>query len=182
MALGGKKTAAQSPNPSITAQPGYDFSATGGVNPWIPGVSFDVPIETMGKRGYRKAQAAHLSESARLSIATTAWQVRSNLRASLIDYVAARERVELLQKQRDLQARIVDALQKQLEAGALTAPEVTQFKITLAKIELDLTEAHRQQADARGRVAEAVGVPAKALAPVHLAFDLSDTSSCGGAA
>src|SRR6202522_3335923 len=75
VALGGKKTAAERPNPTVSAQPGYDFSPTGAVNPWIPGVSFDVPIETMGKRGYRKAQAAHLSESARLGIATAAWQV-----------------------------------------------------------------------------------------------------------
>src|ERR1700722_689228 len=115
VALGGKKTAAESPNPSITAQPGYDFSATGGGNPWIPGVSFDVPIETMGKRGYRKAQAAHLSESARLSIATTAWQVRGTLRANLIDYVAARERAELLQQQHEIQNRIVQSLEQQLE-------------------------------------------------------------------
>ena len=173
VALGGKKTAAQSPNPSITAQPGYDFSAASGVNPWIPGVSFDVPIETMGKRGYRKAQAAHLSDSARRNIAIAAWQVRSHLRASLIDYVAARERVELLQKQFNLQGHIVHSLEQQLEAGALSAPELTQFKIALAKIELDLSDARRMKTDARIRVADAVGLPVKALAGVHLVFDLS---------
>ena len=174
LALGGDKTAAQSPNPSVSAQRnGYDFSAASGVNPWLPGVVFDVPIETMGKRGYRKAQAAHLSESARRSIATTAWQVRSNLRSSLIDYVAARERVELLQKQRDLQRRIVQHLDEQLQAGAVAAPEVTPLKIALQRVELDLTDARRLQTDARMRVADAIGVPGKALAPVHLAFDLS---------
>lgn len=173
VALGGKKTAAESPNPSISAQPGYDFSAVAPVNPWIPGVSFDVPIETMGKRGYRKAQAAHLAESARRDIATAAWQVRSNLRGSLIDYVAAGERVELLKKQRDLQARIVEALARQEAAGALSSSELTQFKIALTKVDLDLTEARRQQTGARVHVAEAIGVPVKALAGVHLVFDLS---------
>jgi cobalt-zinc-cadmium efflux system outer membrane protein len=173
VALGGDKTAAQSPNPSVSAQPGYDFSATGGVNPWLPGVVFDIPIETMGKRGYRKAQAAHLSDSARRSLATTAWQVRSNLRGSLIDYVAARDRVELLQKQRDLQHRIVQQLDGQLQAGAVAAPEITPMKIALQRAELDLTDARRQQTDARMRVADAIGIPAKALASVHLVYDLA---------
>jgi outer membrane protein, heavy metal efflux system len=173
LALGGDKTAAQSPNPSVSAQPGYDFSAMSGVNPWIPGVVFDVPIETMGKRGYRKAQAAHLSDSARRSIATAAWQVRSNLRGALIDYVAARKRAELLQKQRDLQRRVVQALDEQLQAGAVSTPEVTTMKIALQRAELDLTDARRQQTDARMRVADAIGVPAKALASVRLAYNLS---------
>jgi outer membrane protein TolC len=127
----------------------------------------------MGKRGYRKAQAAHLSDSARRAIAVTAWQVRSNLRASLIDYVAARDRVDLLQKQHDLQQRIVHSLEEQLQAGAVSSLELTPMRIALQRIELDLTDARRQQVDARIRVADATGVSAKALAPVHLVYDLS---------
>ncbi len=174
LAMGGETTAAQRPNPSLSAQPAYDFTAaSAGMNPWLPGVVFDIPIETMGKRGYRKAQAAFLSDSARRGIASAAWQVRSNLRTALIDYVAARERVELLQKQHDLQQRVVHSLDEQLKAGAVSNPEVTTMKIALQRVELDLTDARRQQTDARIRVADAIGVPAKALAPVHLVYDIS---------
>lgn len=173
VALGGKITAAERPNPTISAQPGYDFSAVRPVNPWIPGVTFDIPVETMGKRGYRKAQSAHLAESARRDIATAAWQVRSHLRSSLIDYVAARDRVGLLQQQRELQQRIIKSLEQQREAGAVASSELTQFKIALAKIELDLADARRQQIEARSQVAEAIGIPARALAGVTLVYNLS---------
>jgi len=172
--LGGETTAAQRPNPTLNAVPGYDFTATSlGINPWIPGVSIDVPIETAGKRGYRKAQARHLSESARLNIATTAWQVRSNLRGSLIDFIAARRRETLLQKQNAIQEQIVHSLNQQLQAGAVSSSEVTLMQIAQAKSQLDLADARRQSADARVRVADAVGVSVKALDGVNLTHDLS---------
>ncbi len=172
--LGGETTAAQRPNPTLSAIPGYDFTATSiGLNPWIPAISLDVPIETAGKRGYRKAQARHLSESARLKIATTAWQVRSNLRTSLIDFTAARHRETLLQKQNAIQERLVHSLEQELQAGEVSTPEVTLMQIALTKIQLDLAEARRQSADARVRVADAIGVSVKALDDFNLAYDLS---------
>src|SRR5436190_8732787 len=41
VARGGNKTAAAHPNPTMSAVPGYDFSATSGMNPWIPAITFD---------------------------------------------------------------------------------------------------------------------------------------------
>jgi cobalt-zinc-cadmium efflux system outer membrane protein len=169
---GGETTAAQRPNPNLNVAPGYDVSASGGLTPWFPAVNLDIPIETMGKRRYRKAQAAHLSESSRLNIITAAWQVRANLRASLIDFTAAREREKLLQNQLAVQKQIVKSLEQQLLAGAVTASELTLVRIALGKIQLDLTDARRQSADARGRVADAIGVSVKALRDVELAYDL----------
>ncbi len=173
-AVGGETTAAQRPNPTLNAIPGYDFTATSiGINPWIPAVSVDVPIETAGKRGYRKAQARHLSESARLNIATAAWQVRSHLRSSLIEFTAANARATLLQKQNDLQQRILNSLQQQVQAGAVSTSEVALQQIALAKGQLDFADARRQAADSRVSVADAIGVPVKALDGVTLASDLS---------
>lgn len=170
---GGKTTAAARPNPNLNVTPGYAIVPSGAISPWFPAVTLDVPIETMGKRGYRKAQAAHLSESARLNIVTAAWQVRANLRASLIDFTTAREREKLLQNQLAIQKQIVNSLEQQLQAGAVTASELTLVRIALGKIQLDLTDARRQSADARGRVADSIGVSAKALAGVDLAYDLA---------
>src|SRR5436189_239212 len=78
-----------------------------GVSPWLPSITFDVPIETAGKRGHRVARARELSEAARLNIATTAWQVRSRLRAALLDWTSASRRQELLRQQQSLQEKIV---------------------------------------------------------------------------
>jgi cobalt-zinc-cadmium efflux system outer membrane protein len=174
IALGGDKTAAARPNPTLTATPGYDFTATSiGVNPWIPGVVFDVPFETMGKRGYRKARAAHLTESARLNIAIAAWQVRSNLRNTLIDLASARQREQMLDRQISIHGQIIGSLEKRLQAGAISSSELLPMQLALAKTRLDLADARRQAADARVRVADAIGVPVKALERLDLAYDLS---------
>ncbi|HWF19069.1 MAG TPA: TolC family protein [Verrucomicrobiae bacterium] len=171
-AEGGEKTAAQRPNPVVSAVPGYSANPQG-PTPWLPGVNFDIPIETMGKRKYRKARAEHLSESARLNIATTAWQVRSNLRTSLIDNASARQRQDLLQKQVSLQQQIVESLLERLEEGEISSSELSLVRIALARAQLDLADARRLSADARARVADAIGVPVKALDGVELDYELS---------
>ncbi len=172
-ALGGDKTAAARPNPTVNAQPGYNFSATGGLTPWIPAVTFDIPIETAGKRGYRRAHARHLSNAARLNIVTAAWQVRANVRGSLIDFVAGSRKEELLQQQSNLQDQILRSLEQRLQAGAVARAELTPARLARAKLEVDLADARRQTADARARLAEAIGVPARALEGAKLSYDLA---------
>src|SRR5258706_9498459 len=81
----GIRTAGARPNPTIGVLPGYDFNAANGLSPWIPILNFDWPIETAGKRGRRLAHAQQLSAAARMNILSAAWQVRSNLRLSLLD-------------------------------------------------------------------------------------------------
>lgn len=171
-AEGGIETAGAHPNPILTATPGYSINPSG-PTPWLPAVSFDLPIETMGKRGYRKARAEHLSESSRLNIATTAWQVRSNLRASLIDYIAAKHRVKLLQKQVTVQEDIVKALQERQEEGEVSSSETGLVKIALARSRLDFADARRTSVDACVRVADAIGISAKALDEVELVYEFS---------
>jgi outer membrane protein TolC len=169
----GHKTAAARLNPTMTVVPGYNISASRGVTPWFPTVTFDVPIQTAGKRGYRKAQALYLSDAARLNLAAIAWQVRSNLRTSLIDFTAAQRREALLQKQKAAQEEIIHSLEQQLQAGAISSSELALVRIVLDKIRLDLSDARQQIADARVRVAEAIGVPAKALDGIDLVFDFA---------
>ena len=120
VAAGGIETAAERPNPTVTGSGAYE-PASGAFSPWIPGLVFDLPLETAGKRRFRTEQARHLSESARLNIATAAWQVRSQLRAALLDFAAARQRVALLQRQVALREDLLSRMQGQLEAGAISA-------------------------------------------------------------
>lgn len=173
-ATGGETTAAARPNPVLTATPGRSFNPQG-PSPWIPAVSFDLPIETMGKRGYRRAKAQHLAESARLNVAITAWQARSNLRAALIDFISAQKREELLKKQVSVQQEIVQSLQERLEAGEVSSSELGLVRIAFARSQLDFADARRLSADARVRVADAIGVPAKALDGIELVYDLTAT-------
>jgi cobalt-zinc-cadmium efflux system outer membrane protein len=170
VAQAGRVTAGERPNPSVAAGPGYD-TTTKTPSPWIPFVGFDIPIETAGKRGHRLAQASHLSEAARLDVASAAWRVRSRVRASLVDLWAASEERTLREEEQALQQDNVRLLKLQWEVGAISAFELIQARLAADASRLALREAERRSAEARVRLAEAVGVTADALDGVSLSFE-----------
>ncbi len=98
VARGGEVTAGQHPNPTLTVSPSYN-TTTVMASPWLTVATLDVPIETAGKRGHRRAEAASLAEAARLNIATTAYKVRSDVRAALVEVIGAEARNQLIQEQ-----------------------------------------------------------------------------------
>ncbi len=171
-AQAGIVTAGARPNPSVGFTPQYVFNPDG-LPPLVATLNLDWPIETGGKRGARVAQARHLSESARLSIIATAWQVRSQLRSSVLELVSATRRETLLRRQVEVQEQIVRMLEQRRDAGALAASEIAPTRLLLQKARLDLSDAQRQQVEARSRVAEAMGVPVSALKQVEVAYDLT---------
>lgn len=170
VAEAGKITAGGRPNPTLNVTPGYN-TTTLTPSPWMPLGSLDIPIETAGKRGYRIAQAAGLSESARLNIASVAWQVRSGVRRSLAALQAAQEAEVLLREQQGFQTQNLGLLERQHEAGAVSAFEVSQAGIAADNARLALRDAERQSAEVRVQLAEAVGVRASALEGVKFTFE-----------
>jgi outer membrane protein TolC len=134
-------------------------------------VTLDIPIETAGKRGHRIARASYLSEAARLNILTSAWQVRSSVRTSLLDFVAAQRREKILSAQLALQGKNLRSLEQRRQAGAISGAELGVVHVALARAQADLADSQRLQAEARAHVAEAVGVPLSALNDVELSFD-----------
>ncbi|MFC4312562.1 TolC family protein [Steroidobacter flavus] len=159
-------------NPSLTLAPTYNVDAQSGTSPWLPGVSVDIPIETAGKRRLRIGKAEHLAEAARLNFIGAAWQVRSELRSALIELTAAQRRLSLLQDQLRVQQRIADLLQQRFDLGAASAAELSPARVAITRLQLDLTEAERQQTDAQSNLARALGVPLHALTGVSLNFAL----------
>jgi outer membrane protein TolC len=162
-AKAGEITAGEIPNPEISFSPEYITNAAAGTPPWVLGLSLDIPVETAGKRGYRIAQAKHLSEEARLSIGTVAWEVRSRLFKSLLDFYDATSRVDILEGTRSIQDQWTQMLESGQAAGLIPLPDVTQAHLSVEETELSLDEAKRAAAEARVRVAEALGLSVKAL-------------------
>jgi outer membrane protein TolC len=171
VAQGGEKTAGQRPNPTLTVTPTYNFT-TFIPSPWDPVGSIDVPIETAGKRKYRRAHAANLSEAARLNIAVAAWQVRSALRLNLLDFAAAGQREAALEKQVGVQEEILRRQEQQVTLGEIAPSESLAVRITVQKARLDLADAQRQRVEARARLAQAIGVPLRALNEIKFATSL----------
>jgi outer membrane protein TolC len=172
VAAGGIDTAAERPNPTVTWSAAYE-AVPNAFSPWIPGLAFDLPLETAGKRRFRTEQARHLSESARLNIVTAAWQVRSQLRAALLDFAATRQRVGLLQRQAASREDLLSRMQTQLEAGAVSKVELNAARLSLIRARADLADAQRLVAEARSRLAGALGLSAVALDGLDFQFDLT---------
>jgi outer membrane protein TolC len=173
VAAAGIKTAGARPNPSVTVNPAYDTQIPGNYSPWIVPVTFDLPLETAGKRSKRIAEAEHAAEAARWQFVSAAWQIRSSVRTSLQDSMMADRRAAVLQQQFATQTEIVRLLQQRLDAGEISRPELTTAQIALNKAQLDLSDAQSKKSDARSHLAEALGLPLAALEGEHFDLDPS---------
>jgi outer membrane protein TolC len=166
-ARAGRITAGERPNPTVGFTPTYDTTTT---PPWILGLTWDIPIETAGKRGKRIAEAGHLSEAARWNFVSAAWQTRSHVRAALLNLYAARETGALLTRQESAQSNVVRLLEGQFAAGGVSSYEVTQARVTLGTTRLARQDAAGQHGQARVQLAAALGLPLRALDDVPLSF------------
>lgn len=157
----GLRTAGQRPNPTVTASPQYN-ATTFTPSPWVMALNLDIPIETAGKRGHRLAQAQHLSDAAKLNIASTAWQVRGRLRRALVDLYAASEQERLLAaqdaKRQQAESRVAVAEAIGVPVGAVESVEVSFAGLDRVPPDLDAPAARRQallnRADVLGALSE----------------------------
>ena len=163
VAQAGIETAGMRPNPSLMLGAQRNADAPSGTSPWTLGWYLNIPVETAGKRGYRIEQARHLSDAARLAIASTAWQVRSRVRSAMVDLYFAEQVQSLMSQQQALQKNNVSLLEHRLALGMASQPEVTQARIALNQTTLATDDAQKVQAEARVRLAGALGVGSKAI-------------------
>jgi len=154
------QTAAMKPNPSVTIGPGYETTPG---SPFMFGFDFLLPIETAGRRGYRIAEAQHLSEASRVQIAEAAWDVRSRVRAALVNYLFAAQAMVILRTQEARQSEYVQLLEARYRAGEIALPEVTPPRIDLTNLRQVLRTSEGQVGVARASLAAAIGIPEIAL-------------------
>jgi len=172
IAQGGRITAGERPNPTLTPIMGYNTtSPRSEVTPWIPEVALELTIETAGKRGIRIAEARHLAESARWQIYAAAWNVRSRLRGAMLDVFAAGERADLILEQEKLQAEFVRLLGLQKDAGEVSVFDLTQARLALDQVRLEAIEAGRLKEEALAGLAAALGLTRRALEGLSFSFE-----------
>lgn len=165
-------TAGGRPNPSISAFGEHNSSTPGGISPWTWGLSFDIPIQTAGKRGFRIRKAKQLSEAARLNIVETSWQVWITLKRRLLDLQAATERQRYLLDQLSARKKITKLFEERLAVGEASMFEATQSRLAMYKTRLLLADDQKETIRARGALAQALGLQAKALDNITISFDV----------
>jgi cobalt-zinc-cadmium efflux system outer membrane protein len=153
-------TAAMKPNPSVSVGPGYESGSQG---PFTMAFTFSLPIETAGKRGYRVANATHLSLACRMQLAQTAWSVRSRVRSALIDYLFAVETAGSLRKEEVLLSSYVDLMDRRFRSGQIPLPDLTAARIELTARHQALSIAEGQVHITHAALAAAIGIPESAL-------------------
>lgn len=163
LAEAGVVTAGGRPNPSVGFSPEAMTNAVAGVSPWTLGVTFDVPLETAGKRGHRIARAKALTEAARLELAEATWRIRSRLRAALLESLVARRELAVWRAEESLRSDALTLMEQRYAAGRVSLQELTTARANLAHTTLAVRAAEGRLADRRSAVATALGLPVTAL-------------------
>ncbi len=161
LAEAGIQTAAERPNPSASAAPGYETFPEA---PWALKLAGVIPIETAGRRQARVRRARRLARAARWQAAEAAWQVRARVRAELLALLQARRAQALAAAQAAGWRRRVRLLRAQLAAGEIARPVVAAARLRWAGAEAGLRAAQGRRRQARIGLAAAIGVPAAQVA------------------
>jgi len=162
-------TAGQKPNPTISASAEHHSKASG-ISPWTLMLGIDMLIETHGKREARMEQAAAMTEAARLDIAQSVWQIRSRLRARLLEVYAVQQQTAQLQREVDIRTQIVSLLEARLAAGLVGGTDLSDARLQLQKARTTLEAESTRRPEALANLAAALGLPEPALANVPLSF------------
>jgi len=163
------RTAGQMPNPVLSFAPQYNTTSKG-ISPWILNPTFDIPIETAGKRGLRVVEAQAGAESARLRVIAAAWRVRKEVLDASLDLYAAQQTGALMEREVKLGEDELAKLKVQVEAGESSPFEMNQTRLALNRARLARQDSETRAATARARLAAAIGIPASALGGVKIDF------------
>lgn len=160
IAEAGLITAGMRPNPTVSTSSKYTSLAT---LPWTLGLSFDIPIETAGKRGHRLDQARQITEVSRIMVAETAWKVRSGVRAALLNVLLTQRDLELLQTEISTRAKVLELMEKRFTVGEISRTEVDAARTQLVQTRVTLRATEGRVQELRVVVATALGVPPSAV-------------------
>lgn len=156
-------TAGERPNPVFHMQPGIP-------SPYLFAFDFLFPIRTAGRRGIMVQQARDLTLAARLNLAQATWQVCSDVRTALVNYLLAKREVELLQAEERLQSHRVTLLRQRFAAGEIARPKVSDARLSWLQTRVRLASAEGRIPEARAALAASIGVPVTALRGLHVVW------------
>ena len=150
-------TASARPNPSVTVGAGYESSPE---SPLLFNFGPALTVVTAGKRAWRMLEAEKLAEAARVAVDEAAWRVRSRVRAAELDYRTALESLELLRNESGMRSEAVAMLEKRLQEGEASRPDVDAARVALISVEVAGKAAETQVNESGAALAAAAGLPA----------------------
>ena len=162
-----KRTAGERPNPTLNLYDQYVTAAAGGTA-WLYGLSLEFLLRRPGERARALRDANLQTEAVEADVAETIWQLRSNLRGSLLDVAATRDELALLKELLAARQTLLGSIRAQAEAGERAMSDLQPALQALASTQQRLLATQARGGDAKARLAAAVGVPLAALEGVAL--------------
>lgn len=164
-----KSSAAIRNVPTISGNIAHSNQANGDIRPYALGLSIDIPIERANKRDIRIDSAKHLSEIAKLQIAQTAWQLRSQVTEVFYAYQVNQKLIELLEKEQSSRQEIVSIYQKRFDLGAASNSELSTAKLQLLNMQSELSAKQQERLTLLARLASYLGLPLPKVREMALA-------------
>ena len=133
----------------------------------------DLPLDIADKGEIRVGHAKHLAEIAQLQIAQTAWELRSNLAQTWLDYQAKLHQIRLLTKEQAEHQAIVAIYKKRVTLGAASNVELSTANLQLQTNAALLNQAQQQSTTLYNQLAGQAGLPLVQFNKLILKSDLS---------
>lgn len=168
-----ESSAAERTTPTINGNIAHSDDQDPTKKPFAFGLSIDIPIETANKRDIRIENAQHLSQTAKLEIAQTAWQLRSKLVQVFSEYQYNQTQLRFLNEEALRKQEIVSILQKRVSLG-----EANNVELSNAKLQLQITNAAANTAQQNtlvlyAKLASSIGLPLPVLKTMPLSSENS---------
>jgi outer membrane protein TolC len=138
--------------------------------PWSLGFELEIPLGGQAQRSALSERAEYLAQAAMLQTGLQAWKVRSEVRAALLEILAARQRVANLDAELALHLTAQGLLERRLEAGYASVTDVSAARLRVAQVQADLAAARTSAEIALGALAQALAVPRAAAGGLTLSF------------
>ncbi len=161
-------TTGQKQMPTLNGNIAHSNQANGDKSPWALGLNVEIPIETTNKRQLRTEEAQHLADAARIDVAETAWQLRSQIAKDLLRFnenIALQQQLSNELKQQDA---LVQLLAKRVQLGALSNTELSAAKLVQQKTLFALNSEQAKAAEIRAALASDVGLTTEKFSQLTL--------------
>jgi outer membrane protein, heavy metal efflux system len=145
-------------NPTLTGNLARSNQANNDIRPWAYGLNVEIPIETAHKRDIKIEEAQHLVEVARLDVADTAWQLRSQIAKDLLAYHESDAQQQALTQALQKQDALIQILEKRLQLGAISNTELNAAKLAHQKMLSSLHTTKNKTHEIRATLAADVGL------------------------
>jgi outer membrane protein, heavy metal efflux system len=137
---------------------------------WSLGFEVEIPIAGNTRRTATSERVTYLADAADLQVGSVAWNVRSEVRAKLLDCYAAYRVSALLDMEIQQRRLLVALLERRLEAGAASRFEVNNARLAQAELEGQAQATRLARERSLAALAQALALPLAEVRGLSLDF------------